>query len=476
MDGANPSSVILGNDKAFYGTTSYGGASGFSGTIFRITTNGVLTTVYNFGDQNDGSISGGNPLLQANDGTFYGITQYGGDNYAGVIFQFIPAPAGAGIEGTFNTLYPLPSNNGGGENGNGALVQGRDGYFYGVTQFGGDNGGGSIFQFIPGGGHGAQFNTLYSFPYPEMYDPYGNPIPLGLNTLLPASNGVFYGTAQYGGDNIQNSSTGLGDGFLFSMDTNGNFADLYSFDENEFHGYGPIGAMAQGTNGALYGLTSSGGANDDGTIFKFTPGGATGFLVWFGKALGEQQSEQQSGQNGYYGMYNNSSPLAGLTKGAGRFYGTAPYGGQSGNGTVFSLTANDAAAIVIPPQSTTNLAGSSVTFTVTAGGAAPLSYKWGKVGAALPASRATGAATTNLTLKGLISTDAGSYFVVAGNLYGSATSDVAVLTVVAPPTITSQPPAAVSIPPGAGLSLTVGPSGAGPVHLSLARQWSPRGE
>ena len=90
---------------------------------------------------------------------------------------------------------------------------------------------------------------------------------------------------------------------------------LYSFDENNFDGFGPIGAMVQGTNGAFYGITSSGGANGDGTIFEFTPGGAPGFLVWFDKALGEQQS----GQNGNNGvMTTTSRPSAGLTKGAGR--------------------------------------------------------------------------------------------------------------------------------------------------------------
>ena len=154
-------------------------------------------------------------------------------------------------------------------------------------------------------------------------DQYGYQIALGINRLDLASNGIAYGTAQYGGDNFGNGSGGEGDGFLFCIDTNG-FTKLYFFDENSFHGLGPIGAMVQGTNGAFYGITSSGGANGYGTIFKFTPGAAApDFVVWFDEALGKQQSEQ----NGYnnYGYYNNKS--CGVIKAAGTIYGTAPDGG-----------------------------------------------------------------------------------------------------------------------------------------------------
>ena len=42
---------------------------------------------------------------------------------------------------------------------------------------------------------------------------------------------------------------------------------------NRFDGYNPIGALVQAGNGALYGITSSGGANKYGTIFKYPPGG-----------------------------------------------------------------------------------------------------------------------------------------------------------------------------------------------------------
>ena len=228
-DGGNPSSVVLGNDGDFYGTTSYGGegTNGWeNGTIFRITTSGSLKTVYNFGDQDDGSIGGGNPLLLAKDGNFYGTTQYGGDNGQGVIFEFTP-PTGGATEGTFTVLGSFPpvsmSNPMAYGSGAGALVEGKDGYFYGVTQFGGDYGAGSIFQFVPNGPDNGTFN---SYPLAPQQDQYGYQIALGINTLVLASNGVAYGTAQYGGDNFGNGSGGEGDGFLFCIDTNG-FTNLY---------------------------------------------------------------------------------------------------------------------------------------------------------------------------------------------------------------------------------------------------------
>ena len=55
---------------------------------------------------------------------------------------------------------------------------------------------------------------------------------------------------------------------------------------------------------------------------------------------------------------------------------------------------------------------------------------------------------SNLTLAGLLATDAGNYRVVVANSSGKATSAVAVLTVLLPPTITIQPTNSVTIEQG----------------------------
>ena len=468
VDGGQPSSPVLGwgSDHNFYGTTGYGGSSVNSGTIFKMTPGGSLTTLYTFGQTGDGYSQGGNPLVLGSDGNFYGTTPTGGANGSGIIFQIASTPPYQ-----FSLLYsfaPATDLRGNRTIGAGALVQGSDGNFYGATQYGGDFGSGSIFQFIPASAaNGPGFNTVYSFP--ALSDVFGDPLVIGVNNLMQASNGMLYGTTEYGGANDlsamnNNGFNGGGDGALFSINSQGLFSILYSFDQNGFDGFNPIGALVQGTNGALYGITASGGANGGGTIFQFTPDAAIGFLVWFDKGLGEQQGGQNSYNGGYY---NDFAPPVGLVAGGGGFYGTAPNGGANGNGTVFSLGGSSLSgsyppSIATPPASLTGVVGASATLTVSAGGTPPLSYQWKRNGTLVG-----GATTASLTLPALTLANAGSYVVVVKNPYGSATSAVAVLTVLVGPVIKSQPPATVTILQGQPLNLKVSATDNG-----LSYQWS----
>jgi len=133
-DGCSPlAGLIQGNDGDFYGTTSGGTTSAASaGTVFRITPEGVETTLYTF----SGS-GGANPfasLIQGSDGNFYGTTKGGGKNFGGTMFQLTPA-------GAVTVLYSFPNTSGTSEGtqlpGAGPdtnLVQGSDGSLYGATQ------------------------------------------------------------------------------------------------------------------------------------------------------------------------------------------------------------------------------------------------------------------------------------------------------------------------------------------------------
>ena len=96
--------------------------------------------------------------------------------------------------------------------------------------------------------------------------------------------------------------------------------------------------------------------------------------------------------------------------------------------------------ITSQPASATNYAGQGITFTVTAGGNSPLNYQWQLNGMNLSdGGNIAGSSTNALTLSTTTLADAGSYSVIITNDYGSVTSSVAMLVVLAAPTITLQP-------------------------------------
>src|SRR5271165_1205505 len=81
-------------------------------------------------------------LIQGKDGNFYGTTATGGSANAGTIFKVTPA----GVE---TTLYSFTGSNVDGANPRAALIQGSDGNFYGTTFAGGRAGAGTVFMIPP---------------------------------------------------------------------------------------------------------------------------------------------------------------------------------------------------------------------------------------------------------------------------------------------------------------------------------------
>ena len=142
--------LALGTDGNFYGTTFSGGTNFGFGTVFKISTNGALTTLHTFSGGNDG----GNPegtLTQGSDGSFYGTTYGGGFYFAGTVFKI-------STNGVCTNLYWFTGGNDG-ANPEAELVLGSDGNFYGAAANAGSNGNGAIFEISPGGA----FTPLYSF-------------------------------------------------------------------------------------------------------------------------------------------------------------------------------------------------------------------------------------------------------------------------------------------------------------------------
>lgn len=116
--GAYPSAgLVQGSDGNFYGTTTYGGASIFYGTLIKITANGTLTNLHSFANGTDGGVPYGG-LVQGRDGNFYGTTLNGGTNGVGVVFKLTvplgPPPypinqiTGVQLSGT-DIVFRIPS-------------------------------------------------------------------------------------------------------------------------------------------------------------------------------------------------------------------------------------------------------------------------------------------------------------------------------------------------------------------------------
>jgi uncharacterized repeat protein (TIGR03803 family) len=148
VDGAGPrAGLVEGSDGNFYGTTYLSGAYGNYGTIFKITPGGSLTTLYSFCAAS-GCADGANPtapVIQANDGNFYGTTYFGGAHNGGTVFRITPA-------GTLTTLYSFCGQAGcaDGQYPYAGLFQGTDGDLYGTTYQGGTAGSGTVFRLSVG--------------------------------------------------------------------------------------------------------------------------------------------------------------------------------------------------------------------------------------------------------------------------------------------------------------------------------------
>jgi|ERR1039458_8279362 uncharacterized repeat protein (TIGR03803 family) len=123
-DGVGPvAGLVQGKDGNFYGTTSAGGVDG-DGTVFEITASGVLTGLHSFTGGEDGSqpMAG---LVQGSDGNFYGTTSAGDAYGYGNVFKLT-------TNGALTTLHSF-TNGTDGASPVAGLVQDSNGNFYGTT-------------------------------------------------------------------------------------------------------------------------------------------------------------------------------------------------------------------------------------------------------------------------------------------------------------------------------------------------------
>jgi uncharacterized repeat protein (TIGR03803 family) len=311
-DGANPSGTpILGSDGNLYGVTSFGGndaaGSNGSGTVYKLTLQGKLTTLYAFCPTLPCS-DGQNPvgIIQGSDGNLYGAAG-GGKFNGGTIFEITST-------GGFKSLYSFCSlaDCVDGTAPKAPPIQGSDGNFYGTTFAGGSENGGVFYELTASG----TYTVLHNFCYLTGENCPEGSLP---NTIVQDASGNFFGTTSQGGSHAGNYE---GFGTVFKITPANQFSVLQSFNILNAH---PFWALLLANDGNLYGSTQGSvvtGLNT-GTLFEITPENVYTELYEFGE--------------GYPGS-NVNTPLFQATDG--NLYGTTTYGGilPYNYGTVFKVS------------------------------------------------------------------------------------------------------------------------------------------
>jgi len=338
-------SLVQAATGKLYGMTSEGGLNGL-GVIFEYD---PATSIFVKIQDLNGVVDGGKPfgsLVTASDSKLYGMTSEGGTNNKGVIFQIDPTT------NAFEKKLDFAGNDGQAPFGN--LIQAPNGKLYGMTQQGGTNGMGVLFEY--------DIVSTTAISKIDFDGSLKGSLPFG-NSLFLASNNKLYGMTYQGGV--------LDSGVLFEFDP---LTNVYvkRLDFNGSNGSYPQGDLIEATNGKFYGLTSRGGANDNGVLFEYdSDSDFYSKKIDFNKLNGANPfgSLIQLSNNRFYGLTANggiglgvlfeyelstnsvvkkvefSSTIDGSLPGGsllqasnGNFYGLCSQGGSNGFGTLFEYS------------------------------------------------------------------------------------------------------------------------------------------
>lgn len=278
------------------------------GSLFRMTSNGVMTLLYafpnfDFNPSQTGYLLPQSPaaydpssLVLSREGLFYGAARAGGLDRGGILFRLSP-DTGSSTGYSPTTLYSPVTDGAVAQN----LLFAGDGNLYGTGQ-GGPKGDGVVFEAAP---TPLPF-LLHSFSGPEGFDPI---------SLIQAAEGNLYGVA------FSSTMSGIGQGTVFTLTPDSTplsdtlqvlhrFSDdqpntgLIQLSDGSFYGttrksgmtyrittnglftnlYGLVGTttyggVIEGPGGLLYGTTVTGGAFGGGSIYTFKPATHTTALL-----------------------------------------------------------------------------------------------------------------------------------------------------------------------------------------------------
>ena len=481
-NGETPNDVLVAG-SVVYGTTQFGGTNNY-GAIYSVGTNGLgFVPLYSFTNSPDGATPLGGLVLSG--GALFGVTHVGG------------AGAGGGAGGTiftintngtgYATLHSFTNTPDGAQPQNGLVLGGAT--LYGTTVGGGLYGNGTVFAINT---NGSDYTNLYSFSNaPDAVRPYGG---------LALSAGVLYGLGSGGGSNQTGAIFALGtngsgyrilyDFSGFSGNTDGDIPQstltasgscLYGTTISGGAGFGGtifiintngtgftvIGSFTNATSGsdllsgviragnALWGTANQGGTGGFGTLFDLPLPAITQqpqSLAVTNTSPATFTVNAADDSPIHYQWFLNTNTLLNAQTNTTLAFASA----TTGNAGAYSVVASDGVgsvtsspailtvtvpgtrpAITLQPQNLTVAVSNTASFTNAATGSAPLFYQW-YFNTNTVLNSATGPI---LVLPSVATNQAGYYTVIVTNLYGSATSAPASLTVttVIAPAITQQP-------------------------------------
>ncbi len=288
-DGSSPGGffplarLLRASNGDLYGTTIYGGPC-LCGTIFRIDSNGIFTTVHTFVGT-DGDLPAGS-LIEPQPGDLWGTTGAGGSGWPtggdGTIFRMH-------FNGDLETMHEFSGSDG--SLPSKSLLLADDGNLYGSTFLGGSADSGNLFRITLNG----NLTVLHEFT--------GGNAP---RELIQSSSGNLI--AQYIG-----TLSGADRGGVYRITLDGDVQVLHAFASDGHEGSQHVSRLLQADDGFFYGTANQGGLNNKGTVFRLGENGNFTVIHDFG------------------GDPDGRTPQAGLMQAAdGRLYSTTYHGGDGG--------------------------------------------------------------------------------------------------------------------------------------------------
>jgi uncharacterized repeat protein (TIGR03803 family) len=334
--------LIADTQGDLFGTTGFGGTYG-RGTVFEIKVNSSTATgyastpitLYNFTGGDDGVHPFAGLIADAS-GNLFGTTSEGGPigAGAGTVFEIkVDSSTATGYATTPITLVSLNGTDGGDIYA--GLVFDAHGNLFGEALAGGVNDIGTVFE-VPvdstsATGYATTPIALVSFNNADGQYPFGG--------LIVDTSGNLFGTADLGGGS---AACDGGCGTVFEVkfnSTTGTYAStpttLYSFTGG-VDGANSEAGLITDAHGDLFGTTSTGGMNDDGTVFEIKVDNttATGY------------ASTPTTLVSFSGGADEENPFGGLIADAdGNLFGVTSGGiSNTGYGTVFEIKVDSTTA------------------------------------------------------------------------------------------------------------------------------------